>query len=853
MIPRVLTLVIVFLVLSGLSQAQAELRFDEKWCFEAPEPLIAVHAAEGKVFFSTVEHYGAVDLEKGTLAWMKAIPIDFRARTMSAGLSRSLPDVFIASDSGIVFFSLGGFRIDAVDTASGKKLWSAPVQCRKAAIGASKGRLFCMPKPAELLSLDGRTGKVLWKRRTSDVIRISFTETYELNAPPLIDDKRLLIFINNNEVISILQSTGKVLWRKKGISNRYGVASITSDEKSLYLRHEDGKITALDKETGRKRWTCSLNREPRFAVTGGKEIYTADYAGYLNCIDASRGSLLWKKSVDGFSHHGLILSLCPDGVTVFRKYDILAVSRDGETLSRIPYPAGFECCDVKPLKDGLLLSSGELISALKRSESSGRDDAGIKHNEKIRYPAHLTARDRHILLSSGEDAFPAIYEAVLRLDKLYREVRDKSGVPPEEAWSKRSDFDDALSLLTECAAKRHTEEMIRLARSLEDDDEDRRLFRWLAEKGDSSLADSYFLDRLPPGLPGNRRSYLPVLRSLNDYSMDLSFDDCIRALQQRLQISLFNPFPDSAHFELFVEHAGSRPSLEMFVRPGERRRIVPSIEDAICLEEAWQSDWAGGRLSTFTSSYMARFIDMGTDSKGRKWGLFSSALRGYYGDAWIAERRAGRWRDPRCLCLYESYVNNPDWIGRYTEKRELGRDSDRDGLPDCIERTFGTDPLNADSDGDGLADGVDRNPLAAPRRLSDDEEIVKAALEWRAFNPRFLYTPWIVEIPRGMKPFEMDGHNWINLMTTEDRHLPLFRRDCGSVLVWAGPPDHLGKDRALLKPGEGGLIYYNDDRSEAWISVGIDNRALAGIGFCLHLSKAEGYWKVIECSMTWIS
>lgn len=50
--------------------------------------------------------------------------------------------------------------------------------------------------------------------------------------------------------------------------------------------------------------------------------------------------------------------------------------------------------------------------------------------------------------------------------------------------------------------------------------------------------------------------------------------------------------------------------------------------------------------------------------------------------------------------------------------RELGRDTDRDGLTDRQEHIFGTDPNNPDSDGDGIIDGKDKEPKGRGPTLS---------------------------------------------------------------------------------------------------------------------------------------
>ncbi|NOY86103.1 MAG: hypothetical protein GXP52_02230 [Deltaproteobacteria bacterium] len=38
-------------------------------------------------------------------------------------------------------------------------------------------------------------------------------------------------------------------------------------------------------------------------------------------------------------------------------------------------------------------------------------------------------------------------------------------------------------------------------------------------------------------------------------------------------------------------------------------------------------------------------------------------------------------------------------------------DSDKDGIPDKVEKVLGTDPLNPDTDGDGINDKDDKNPV----------------------------------------------------------------------------------------------------------------------------------------------
>ena len=48
-----------------------------------------------------------------------------------------------------------------------------------------------------------------------------------------------------------------------------------------------------------------------------------------------------------------------------------------------------------------------------------------------------------------------------------------------------------------------------------------------------------------------------------------------------------------------------------------------------------------------------------------------------------------------------------------------GTDTDGDGIPDSIEKTYGTNPLSADTDGDGVPDKTDKDPLFTPNLIKE--------------------------------------------------------------------------------------------------------------------------------------
>lgn len=53
------------------------------------------------------------------------------------------------------------------------------------------------------------------------------------------------------------------------------------------------------------------------------------------------------------------------------------------------------------------------------------------------------------------------------------------------------------------------------------------------------------------------------------------------------------------------------------------------------------------------------------------------------------------------------------------ELKVTGDDSDGDGIPDTVEKTYGTNPLSPDTDGDGVSDKTDKDPCFTPNLIKE--------------------------------------------------------------------------------------------------------------------------------------
>lgn len=54
-----------------------------------------------------------------------------------------------------------------------------------------------------------------------------------------------------------------------------------------------------------------------------------------------------------------------------------------------------------------------------------------------------------------------------------------------------------------------------------------------------------------------------------------------------------------------------------------------------------------------------------------------------------------------------------------TASKVTGTDTDGDGIPDSVEKTYGTNPFAADTDGDGVQDKTDKDPVLTPNLIKE--------------------------------------------------------------------------------------------------------------------------------------
>jgi hypothetical protein len=251
-------------------------------------------------------------------------------------------------------------------------------------------------------------------------------------------------------------------------------------------------------------------------------------------------------------------------------------------------------------------------------------------------------------------------------------------------------------------------------------------------------------------------------------------------------------------------------------------------------------------------SYPAKLLAKQVDNKGITHGLIVSRAAGGQNDLWTAIFNGEHWVNPLFTSSTEKEQVEANWVARYAYNPHISIDSDNDGWQDLVEKRLGTDPKKVDTDGDGLKDSEDKNPLTAPRKLAEKEKVIAAA-----FQARFQFeggrdAVCLVELPKGMEPFELIGWNWIIITEKAGVKPPLesfIGKGIGTVSF--GPPSRDPKGNRI-KEGPNTMVW-NKDHTEVVLQLITHFGGTDGTGYDILLKKFGDEWVVIGMDMAWIS
>lgn len=204
--------------------------------------------------------------------------------------------------------------VNALDAASGAKVWSHQIEVdkgsRSSAFGGgvsySGGRVFATNGVGEVVALDADTGAEIWKVKPAGPLRDAPTLAFNL----------VIVMTQDNQIIALRASDGSVAWQESGASGKagvFGVASPAAGQGSIVAGYSSGELVAYRYENGITLWSDALARTSISTAVGSLtdidadpiidsgRVYALGQGGRMAAYELVTGQRIWELSLAGIS------------------------------------------------------------------------------------------------------------------------------------------------------------------------------------------------------------------------------------------------------------------------------------------------------------------------------------------------------------------------------------------------------------------------------------------------------------------------------------------------------------------------------------------------------------------------
>ncbi len=201
--------------------------------------------------------------------------------------------------------------VTAFHATSGESFWEtniSPGGRNESIIGGGlaygAGKIFVTSPHAEVLALDAKTGKILWRHSTQSPVR----------AAPTFSDGRLYILAISNHLQVLDAEKGERLWDHAGITETAGLLGTASPAVSkgvVIVTYSSGEIFALKSENGHQLWTETLSSTRRpdslsalshiraLPIIDENKVIVIGHNQKMAVYDLRRGERLWERNIGG--------------------------------------------------------------------------------------------------------------------------------------------------------------------------------------------------------------------------------------------------------------------------------------------------------------------------------------------------------------------------------------------------------------------------------------------------------------------------------------------------------------------------------------------------------------------------
>ncbi|CAK6538087.1 MAG: Outer membrane protein assembly factor BamB, contains PQQ-like beta-propeller repeat [Candidatus Midichloria mitochondrii] len=225
-----------------------------------------------------------------------AYNLDLNKKLWNKSLSSSLTTVGkIVEEDDILYVTYGINKLIAVDSQSGKEIWTAKfddvVKGRSIIYG---DKIFLHSAHNEIYALKKSDGTIIWRHIDTDHVQSTVAD-----FAPVVYDKNVIFQVANNEIIALDIEKGTVS-KIFVINNQYGFNRGEThkhipnhffiENNIIYATSKDGKFLAIDYKTQEELWQQEINSSAKFLVYG-KLIYVITDKDELAVLNKKTGQI----------------------------------------------------------------------------------------------------------------------------------------------------------------------------------------------------------------------------------------------------------------------------------------------------------------------------------------------------------------------------------------------------------------------------------------------------------------------------------------------------------------------------------------------------------------------------------
>lgn len=182
-------------------------------------------------------------------------------------------------DQETAYVPLAGSRLIAIDLERGQVRWQ--VDLATSVTPATGDGMVFTSLDGHVIALDQRSGATLWRTPLPGV----------LAGPIYWDSGWVLASTDGGELVALRAENGHALWRNP-LGSPLAVRPSPSGER-LYVALADGRLAALDLNTGAPVWTLALDQEVTGMLALGEQLLVGTRANVLHSISLDRGRIRW--------------------------------------------------------------------------------------------------------------------------------------------------------------------------------------------------------------------------------------------------------------------------------------------------------------------------------------------------------------------------------------------------------------------------------------------------------------------------------------------------------------------------------------------------------------------------------